>query len=255
MRLALAQRVAPAAQPSFRDLNVQMAGETDLNRLFLDIAITGQAWRIAELLDRGADLEARLPSGSTALHLAAQAGHMGMVDLLLDRGADIEGANSAGSTPLHRAAWAGRAQAVMRLVDRGARVDPTDTQGRTPLRVAVEHREWSTVRFLIALGARADLWERLPANPSDVVGSEIDRLLQIDPLMAAVETRRLEVVALAVKKNTQEANIDHETSRLRAAARYAAEIGPSEAGAYLQAVLASRAIESTKTQAMALQPL
>lgn len=73
-----------------------------------------------------------------ALALAAQHGHVDIVQLLLDRGENPDRYNPKGhhthSTPLHQAVWSGHDDVVRLLVERGASLNIRDTiyQG-TPL--------------------------------------------------------------------------------------------------------------------------
>ncbi len=78
------------------------------------------------LVAAGADVDARPGpgGGETALHWAASADDVEVLDALLDAGADIEapGAVIAGGPPLADAVAFGQWQAARRLVERGARV-------------------------------------------------------------------------------------------------------------------------------------
>ncbi|MCY4109411.1 MAG: ankyrin repeat domain-containing protein, partial [Chloroflexi bacterium] len=65
----------------------------------------GEPAAVTALLDRGADIEAKVDNGLTALHLAVREGEdPAVVRLLLDYGADIEAReDDFGWTPLHMA--------------------------------------------------------------------------------------------------------------------------------------------------------
>jgi ankyrin repeat protein len=66
-----------------------------------------------------------------ALALAAQHGHIRILELLLDAGEDPNRYNPQGnhahSTPLHQAVWSNQFDTVRLLVERGARLDVRDT--------------------------------------------------------------------------------------------------------------------------------
>jgi ankyrin repeat protein len=55
------------------------------------------------LIDAGADVNAQRQNGDTALHLAAAAGNVAMIQLLADNGAKLDVRNAAGYTPLDAA--------------------------------------------------------------------------------------------------------------------------------------------------------
>jgi len=87
-------------------------------------------------LGRGGDVARLLPAASpaerhSALALAAQLGHAGIVRQLLDAGEDPNRYNPEGhhshATPLHQAVWSDRLDVVRLLVERGARCDIKDT--------------------------------------------------------------------------------------------------------------------------------
>ncbi|MBA4176394.1 MAG: hypothetical protein C0505_07515 [Leptothrix sp. (in: Bacteria)] len=70
---------------------------------------------VALLLDRGAQIEASSPNGTTALMMAARYGPEGAVDLLLARGASAQARNDAGLGPVDFAMLAGRESLAARL--------------------------------------------------------------------------------------------------------------------------------------------
>jgi hypothetical protein len=56
------------------------------------------------LLDHGADLTAETTEGRTSLHIAAQQGHLGVIQLLMERSADLDAEDADGLRPLDLAA-------------------------------------------------------------------------------------------------------------------------------------------------------
>ena len=72
---------------------------------FFEAASNGDVTFIEDVLDRGADIEARNDNGLTALMLASWEGQVAAVELLLDRGADIDARDRYGDTAL---IWASR---------------------------------------------------------------------------------------------------------------------------------------------------
>ncbi|WP_341891141.1 ankyrin repeat domain-containing protein [Variovorax sp. YR752] len=79
-------------------------------------AASGPETRIVRLLlDRGAEIDAEAPNGTTALMLAAQTGPESTVEFLLARGADTRRRNQRGLQAIDFAEQAGRDWLVERL--------------------------------------------------------------------------------------------------------------------------------------------
>ena len=94
---------------------------------------------ILELLNAGADLEARDKSGWTPLHFAAAySSTPSVIAVLLDAGADLEARDKLiQRTPLHLAAAYGVTPSVITaLIDAGAGIDARDKDGDTPMHSA-----------------------------------------------------------------------------------------------------------------------
>jgi peptide-methionine (S)-S-oxide reductase len=93
-----------------------------------------------------------------ALALAAQHGHVRILQMLLDAGEDPSRYNPEGyhahSTPLHQAVWSNNEDAVRLLVERGARLDVQDTiHEGTPLDWAVYGGRTGIADYLRSRGA------------------------------------------------------------------------------------------------------
>ncbi|KAL6965383.1 hypothetical protein U1Q18_036438 [Sarracenia purpurea var. burkii] len=86
--------------------------------------------QVRRLLDEGMDVNmaawGRKSQGVTPLHLAAEGGHLKVMDELLERGANIDARTkgACGWTPLHNAAKERKKQAVKFLVENGAFLPP-----------------------------------------------------------------------------------------------------------------------------------
>ena len=94
------------------------------------------AQAVKDLLDAGADLEARDSLGCTALHNAASDGTAETVNAIINAGADIEARDKDGWTPLHWAASNSTVGIVNVLLEAGADIEARDIFGQTPYALA-----------------------------------------------------------------------------------------------------------------------
>ncbi|MFD0225899.1 ankyrin repeat domain-containing protein [Streptomyces hirsutus] len=113
---------------------------------------------VTRLLDAGVPVNALDDDARTALDLAIEAGHVGMVRLLLAAGADTAG--HAGYyhdlTPLTHAARLGHTAIVEVLLDAGVPIGPQAGIPYTPLLVAANDGRAETVALLLDRGAEID---------------------------------------------------------------------------------------------------
>src|SRR5579864_738156 len=79
----------------------------------------GDVQRVRDLLDRGADLDARDRHGQTGLMLAAHAGHRAVVEVLIAHGANLNTTAKYGLSALMMAIVAGHADIAGLLADAG----------------------------------------------------------------------------------------------------------------------------------------
>ena len=91
-------------------------GNTPLHRA----AIFGQTKTCADLIEAGADVNARGSFGNAPLHEAANGGHPNVCRLLLGAGADVNAVDLTGNTPLHWGAGSGNHEVCEVLLDAGA---------------------------------------------------------------------------------------------------------------------------------------
>src|SRR5690606_15825590 len=100
------------------------------------------------LLKHKARVDARDAQGRSALHEAASAGHVEIIQALLAAHADLQARDAEGRTPLLAAVAAGKPAAVQALVEAGADIAATDAEGRNALEHAVQAGRWSVVALL-----------------------------------------------------------------------------------------------------------
>ncbi len=140
------------------------------------------------LIQMGADVNARIPSGGTPLHVAAWNGAVPeTLILLLASGADVTAQDDNGSTPLHFALASdiespNRLKAIDWLVFARADLNAKDRSGQTPL-YAQNRTSFELIKFLVR--NRADL------NTRDNEGRT--------PLMWAAELNDEKLVELFVR--------------------------------------------------------
>jgi uncharacterized protein len=125
-----------------------------------DAVMQRDATRLAALLKAHADVNARQPDGSTALHWAAYQGDARTTAALLAAGARPNVATDTGMTPLLLACEAGSAELVAALLRGGADIDQTLANGETPLMMAARTGSVPVLKLLLARGAKVDVAEK-----------------------------------------------------------------------------------------------
>ncbi|KAH9251120.1 hypothetical protein BASA81_011019 [Batrachochytrium salamandrivorans] len=109
-------------------------------------------------------------TGMRAMHVAAQHGHVHVLEWLVEDGRDV-GVNTVDEdarTPLHWAAWHGQTLAVEALVEMGTIVDRTTRTGFTALHYACFAGKLDTVEALIRAGAKIDAKDESSQTPQEV---------------------------------------------------------------------------------------
>ena len=116
--------------------------------------IAGDIARIREMLDAGADVNAKDGLDRTPLHLAAFHGRTEIIDLLVAHGADVNARDLTATPPLHAAVIAGKqGAAVQMLLDRRADLHAVNGKGQTALHLAAATGQPRLTKFLIERGA------------------------------------------------------------------------------------------------------
>lgn len=130
-------------------------------------AMEGDAAEVLSLLRQGADVNAAMGDGMTALHWAARHGDDELIGTLLYAGANPASMTRIGHyTPLMMASREGHAAAVSRLLEAGSDVQAVTETGVTALHLAAAAGQPGAVQALIAAGADVNAtesaWDQTP---------------------------------------------------------------------------------------------
>jgi TPR repeat protein len=116
-------------------------------------ARNGESEKVRDLLEYGADVNAKNENGFTALMFAATLGHAEVVDILIKAGADVNAESSERTTALMGAATTGEAEIARVLIRAGADLNASSTFGDNALRTALDMGRTNVVQALLDAGA------------------------------------------------------------------------------------------------------
>jgi ankyrin repeat protein len=125
----------------------------------------GHVQVVKELLDHGADIDAKDEGGGTPLLYACLNGHLAVVVELIpndindttirifgkrkSRGADMDAKDIDGRTPLYLASREGYLPVVKALVSCGANILVANNEGHPPIHDAVRYRRSAVSKYLL----------------------------------------------------------------------------------------------------------
>ncbi len=115
----------------------------------------GRLNQVRALVDKGADVNLRTPSGSTPLMFAADGNRLDIVRFLLKRGADVNAKNGANNTALIYASIKGHTGVSKELLKYKADVNVKNINKGDALIFAVLNKKPDMVRILLKSGAKA----------------------------------------------------------------------------------------------------
>jgi hypothetical protein len=133
-------------------LGTPLAARADVNYDLIQAAFNGNQARVAQLIDRGANVNARDDYGYTPLMWAAQEGYIQTLEALLKRGADVNARDKAGRTALLIATVKGHQIIVKSLVAHHADPLIKANNGVSALEYARLYRMTALQRMMEAAG-------------------------------------------------------------------------------------------------------
>jgi ankyrin repeat protein len=122
-------------------------------------------------------------NGLTALHVAAQHGHLEVVEALVEKGANVDATTPSGNTPLMLAAVNGHVEVAKWLLAAHASVHAANSNGYTALYAAVDRDSVAMMELLLDAGADKNAVSRLGVTPLHLA-SQNGRLQAVSVLVA-----------------------------------------------------------------------
>jgi ankyrin repeat protein len=110
-----------------------------------------------QLIEDGADIEAKDDLGLTCLVIACSKGNLEIVKLLLEKGAKVNAPAADGTTPLMAVAGSGSVYSVeiaQRLLEKGADVAARNKDGKTAINFANDKADKKLAEFLVQHGTK-----------------------------------------------------------------------------------------------------
>ena len=115
--------------------------------------IWGKRYAIEMMLDHGADLESKVGTGCSVLHLAIMYGHVEIAKFLMKKGANVNSIDNLFTTPLHLAVVLRRNEIIPALLENKANLNSANHSKNTPLHLATIHCLREAMEILMKSGA------------------------------------------------------------------------------------------------------
>lgn len=152
----------------------------------------------------------RSDDNQTPMHIAAGAGHSGIIQYLIKNGASTKAQNNLGSTPLHEAVRRGNVEIIKILLNNGANINARDSLGKTPILIPItkSQNEIYTVLLMNKADANAkDLYGDTPLHIATMSAVDVNILQKLVDAGADINERNKSGVtplALSVDNNLKE---------------------------------------------------
>ncbi|OQR94596.1 ankyrin 2,3/unc44 [Thraustotheca clavata] len=179
-------------------------GDNDENGSPLYMAAEKDFTKVVEELLKSShvDVDFVHKSKATALHTAAENGHLAIVSIMLENKAKVDVLNEINETPLHLASRAGNAEIVALLIGNGANINAKSNDDNTPLHEAAKHGHNSILRILLKAKADTSLTNQNGETAEEIVRSK--ECINIDIESAFLEASNENELIAAVKEGDDE---------------------------------------------------
>uniref|UniRef100_A0A8D2KR38 Ankyrin repeat and death domain containing 1B n=1 Tax=Varanus komodoensis TaxID=61221 RepID=A0A8D2KR38_VARKO len=174
-----------------QDLNLLELNKPDEKgrKPFLLAAEMGHVEMINELISLKLFTTEKDKEGNSALHLAAKNGHSEVVEVLLDQWEEINELNQSHQTPLHLAADLGNVEVMELLLKAGCDLTIVDKQGKTALTIASRSNHALVVDMIIK-AERYYIWKQKHCQnvdlPNDNIYFKQDHSLQTKQIRSSL---------------------------------------------------------------------
>lgn len=172
-----------------------------LQTLLLKAAISKDMDAVRFALSEGAEISELSHYDRTIMHVAAEMGHIDLMDELFKLKADCEIKQQRGMEPIHFAASSGRVEAIDWLLEHKVDIEATDKAGWTPLHFAAKAYKANAAKLLIDRGANLFALSHDGKLPVDLsCFSEPRKLLLNATLLAAAKINNIDMVKGMLQK-------------------------------------------------------
>ena len=148
-----------------------------------------------QLIEAGASVNAQNPDEETLLHLAISENYPEAAEQLIEHGADLEARDNKGRTPLLGGIASPLCElgTIRALLDRNADVNAQDNNGCTPLHHAVGRGSEDLLLLLLLRGCRTDIandkgfrpfdknWCKIPVDTWGKLNAKLQAASRNDP--------------------------------------------------------------------------
>jgi ankyrin repeat protein len=125
--------------------------QEDLNNLFILSSSLGRINIAGMLLSNGAQINATMPLGDTALTWAIIKNQVDAVAFLISEGINVNAHSISGNTALILAAQLGRVEVIELLIKAGANLDKTNKSRQTALMIAEQGSNQAVTDLLLSV--------------------------------------------------------------------------------------------------------
>uniref|UniRef100_A0A670Y6W1 Ribonuclease L n=1 Tax=Pseudonaja textilis TaxID=8673 RepID=A0A670Y6W1_PSETE len=161
----------------------------------------GDLMLVRQLLEDGADINAKVEYGWTPLHSAVQINSKKIVKFLLEKGADPLARKDNGATPFILAGLTGNVKLLKLFLDKGSSINECDINGFTAFMEAACEGKEKALRFLYKRGADVNQRREVDENKKAVKKGGATAL------MDAAKHGHFALVKILIKKMGADINI------------------------------------------------